>query len=84
MKKNQLGGRTRIASLVAGFAIAAGLTFSGPFIHPPAQDQLTASGRAADKAHCFLSVVEADEIDFKKCGTKPKLPVDRRETFDWV
>ncbi|WP_042801448.1 hypothetical protein [Streptomyces sp. C] len=84
MKKNQIGGRTRIAPLIAGFAIAAGLTFSGPFIHPPAQDQLTAAGQAADKARCFLSVVEPDDIDFTKCGPKVKLPVDRRETFDWI
>ncbi|MFJ3880527.1 hypothetical protein ACIPW5_24080 [Streptomyces sp. NPDC090077] len=84
MKKNQLGGHIRIASLIAGFAVAAGLTFSGPFIHPPAQDQLTASGQVAEKARCFLSVVEPDEIDVKNCGTKVKLPVDRRETFDWV
>ncbi|RSS57979.1 hypothetical protein EF912_12290 [Streptomyces sp. WAC07061] len=84
MKKNQLGGRTRIASLAAGFAVAAGLTFSGPFIHPPAQDQLTASGQAADRARCFLSVVELDDLDITKCAPKVKLPVDRRETFDWI
>ncbi|MFF5706158.1 hypothetical protein ACFY7H_27295 [Streptomyces sp. NPDC012794] len=84
MKKTKLGGRARIASVIAGFAVAAGLTFSGPFIHPPAQDTLTASGQAADRARCFLSVVELEDVDFRNCAGMGKPHFDRRETFDWV
>ncbi|MCX5376692.1 hypothetical protein [Streptomyces sp. NBC_00091] len=91
MEKTTLARRTRFASVIAGFAVAAGLVFGGPFIHPPAQDTLTASGPVSDKARCFLSVVEsgnagnAESIADCTGSLKPLKPAfDRRETFDWV
>ncbi|MET3983419.1 hypothetical protein [Streptomyces sp. PvR034] len=41
MKKTTRTGRTRITSIIAGFAVAAGIALSGPFIHPPTHDGST-------------------------------------------
>ncbi|MCJ1678482.1 hypothetical protein MTF65_14210 [Streptomyces sp. APSN-46.1] len=73
--ENTFTRRARIISATAGFAVAAGLTLGGPFIHPPVQDTVTASARttvsgsvsgspsAADRARCVLSLVDFVEGD---------------------
>ncbi|WP_329196475.1 MULTISPECIES: hypothetical protein [unclassified Streptomyces] len=75
---NTFTRRARIVSAAAGFTVAAGLTFGGPFIHPPVQDTPAASASAADRARCVLSLVDFVEGDctdvFKPAGRPDAVP----------
>ncbi|MEV7545220.1 hypothetical protein [Streptomyces sp. NPDC089915] len=75
--KKTLTGRTRFAPVIAGFAIAAGITFGGPFIHPPTHDTATASApaqaSAADTARCVFSLKDLVEFAENPAACAPSL-----------